>query len=264
MRVLQIGFPRSGNLWLYRILDGALARAGVERRRFVHDHPVRERALGWNPGGPDRADMDVIDIEPDGCHFRIADRFRERIDDLNAYVERTSHVCTHSPWCETTPRVLERFDRVVYVVRDPRDAIVSLSRYAFSPVMRGQLRWHERTPGIVLARRHQRLARSWERHVGGYLRGADARRLHVVRFEDLVADFDRTLLSLLDHLDLDLDDRQIADLTESVRFEAMQAEAPDHVRRGGAGGWRTSLGKRQERRIRDLAGDEMAALGYLA
>jgi aryl sulfotransferase len=261
--LLQIGFPRSGNFWLYRILDGALERAGIERRRAIRHHPIREQALGWDLGGPERADMDVIDIEPDGFHLRVADRYREPIADLDAWAARSSHACSHSPWCERTPEALERFGRVVYVARDPRDAIVSLSRYAFSPFMRRQLAWYERTPRVVLARRLARLARAWTRHVEGYLPAVEAGRIRLVRFEDLVDHFDRTLASLLDDLGIALGAPEIDALTRSVGFEAMRAEAPEHLHQGRAGAWRDTLTAGQERRIRALAGIPMATLGYL-
>ena len=260
MNPIQIGFPRSGNFWLYRILEGALERAGVARRRYIRRHPIHQEALTWDLGGTERAEMDMLDIEPEGVSFRIGRRFREPVNDLGAYARATTHACSHSPWCDRSAEVLGHFSHVVYVVRDPRDAIVSLAHYAFSPYMRDAQPPRESDPQRLLALRHRRLARAWTRHVGGYLDQAEAGRVHLVRFERLIDNFQAELGGLLAHLGLELDPAARDSLSRAARFETMRADAPDHLRRGRAGAWEETLTSDQSRRILRIAAATMARL----
>ncbi len=264
MSLLQVGFPRSGNFWLYRILEQLLRRAGIEQRRFICTHPVHSEALTWDLGGPERADMDMIDIRPRGCDFRIGQRFKEPVLDLDAYIAASSHVCSHSAWCESSAEVLDRFAHVVYVARDPRDAIVSLSRYAFTDYMLAYHPPREKDPRRYLARRHRRLARAWSRHVSGYLDNAEGAHVHVVRYEGLLENFAGEIGALLNYLELPLDDNDLGSLSLEVGFEAMRPDAPEHLRRGVAGAWSDVLTRGQQRRIRRIAAETMARLGAVS
>ena len=38
MHIIQNGYPKSGNLWLYRILTEILEAAGVPARSFISSH----------------------------------------------------------------------------------------------------------------------------------------------------------------------------------------------------------------------------------
>ena len=85
-----------------------------------------------------------------------------------------------------------RFDRHLWLVRDPRDSYLSTveSGYAYLLWPKGKKR-----QGIDLG-----LIKRWKRIAGRYLQNPD--KWHLIRYEDLVQDPDSTLRHLLDYLDL--------------------------------------------------------------
>jgi len=265
MAILQVGFPRSGNFWLHRVLDGLLREAGRETRSFVSGHPIHAEAQTWTDlGGPDRANMDVLDIAPAGCRFRIGRRFSEDVSDVGAYVRRASHVSTHSPWNAGSSAVLPLFERVVYVVRDPRDAVVSLANYNLTPYMRDAVQAPEAGPAEFVERRLERLTAAWTRHVAGYLQHLAELPLHVVFFERLVLDFDREVERLARHAELDVSAAGRRRVAQETSFESLRTGAPEHVREGGTRHGRGVLTAEQDRRARGIAGPLLELLGYAA
>ncbi|MFO7803315.1 MAG: sulfotransferase [Desulfovermiculus sp.] len=89
-------------------------------------------------------------------------------------------------------RLLASFDRHVWLIRDPRDCYLSAveSGYAY-------LFWPpgKKQEGIDIG-----LVKRWKKIVGRYLQNPD--KWHLIRYEDLATDPDRTLKSLLDYLHL--------------------------------------------------------------
>jgi hypothetical protein len=89
-------------------------------------------------------------------------------------------------------RVLKSFDRLIWLVRDPRDSYLSAveSGYAY-------LFWPpgKKEMGIDVG-----LLKRWRRIAGRYLQSPH--KWHLVRYEELVCDPDRTLESVLEYIEL--------------------------------------------------------------
>ena len=58
MKILQIGFPKSGNFWLYQILEQVLTSTGRNSKSFIQQHPVNPLAKTWELNYPEQADID--------------------------------------------------------------------------------------------------------------------------------------------------------------------------------------------------------------
>lgn len=89
-------------------------------------------------------------------------------------------------------RILDRFDKLVWLSRDPRDSYLSAieSRYAYLFWPKGR-----RERGIDVG-----LLDRWRRIYSHYF--ADPARWHLVRYEDLVEDPETQLTRLLDYVEL--------------------------------------------------------------
>ena len=89
-------------------------------------------------------------------------------------------------------RLLTSFDRHVWLVRDPRDSYLSAveSGYAY-------LFW---PPGKKEEGIDTGLLKRWKKIAARYLH--NAHKWHLIRYEDLVTDPDRTLKALLDYIQL--------------------------------------------------------------
>lgn len=263
MVILQAGVPKSGNLWLYRTLRSIATRTpGFESRSFIRRQRVYAEPRTGTSSFDGEDDVDFLEIERRGCYFRFRTMRRFRITDVDDYVRKASHVWTHSAVIERSLSVVPRFDKVVYLIRDPRDVAVSLSRFMFSPHVTNTYPSHERDPASYLDRHFDAIVRHWVAHVGGYLAQLRAFRMHVVFYERLRSSFESELQALLDYLGVRLDDAAVGDVLREVEFDRMKEKDPFHVRSGAPGEWRTVLSGDQQRLAGQLSGKMLRLLGY--
>lgn len=262
MALLQVGVAKSGNFWLYKILQSVAIHGGIEQRSFIKNHPIHERAKAWELSYAGQADIDVLDIERENCFCRIGSVFREPIGDMGSYIRQCSHVWTHSEFCNRSALVLPRFDKVIYIVRDPRDVSVSEAKFAFTPYMKKYYPHDEKNAKEYLAHRLEGIMRHWVRHVGGYLHHKDKLNIHFVFYERLLHSFDSELSNLLDFLGLELGSDAINDIKAEVDFSTMKRENPRHVRKGLSGEWARVLTDRQKRQSLRIAGSMLELLNY--
>lgn len=262
MIVLQAGVPKSGNLWLYQILEHIWAEAGLERRAFITGRPIYQEARTWSLSYPEQASVDVLDFERGRTFCRISNRFREEIGDLAGYCAQASHVWTHSAITGADLPQLGRFDRIVYILRDPRDTAISMARFAFTPYMREHYPHRSRSPEDYIARHLAKLGKHWVQHVGSWLRHRGSLPLRFVCYERLLADLPAELAELLAFLGLELDDAAQERVRAAVSFDTMRASRPNHLRAGRSGGWRAVLSPAQVAEVGAVAGPMMRVLGY--
>jgi estrone sulfotransferase len=159
--------------------------------------------------------------------------------------------------------------RVVYVVRDPRDVMVSY--------------WHHKrltTPGFDqsmadFVRAADHWPCSWDEHVAGWLFPPKHTRLLVVKYEALQTDARAVLHQVLQFLELPRTPAEIERAVEASRFDRMRSaeerfgvigaagdKAERFVRRGQVGGWRDELDEATERALEQRYGAVMRQLGY--
>lgn len=263
MAILQAGIHKSGNFWLSRILRQITHHAAWEHSSYIQRHPIHPTALTWELSYAGQADMDFLNIEPQGCYCRISGVFREPIDDIGAYVRQCTHVWSHSPINARSLEVLPLFDKIVYIVRDPRDMAVSLSRFVFTRHVRENYTPHyEKDPESFLGHALDGELRDWVRHVGGYLRVRPIIPFHVVFYERLLHAFDSELNSLLTYLEIDLSAEAIDAIRHEMSFDTMHRKDPDHVRRGQSRQWARILSDEEKRHALDIAGDLLELLDY--
>ena len=262
MNILQIGAPKSGNFWLWKILQNTIDKAGLPNESLVRSHAIHDIAGGLDLSHDAQADIDMMDVDSLGCFWRISSVFRMPIEDIGAYVAQCNHVWTHSRYCERTDEVLDHFDRIVYVVRDPRDRLLSAARFAFTPYMKKYYPHTEEDPRSFIDNRFDDHMDGWRWHVYDYLRTSAEHNIHFVFYERLLHDFDNELARLLDYLDVELDDRARKDIKRSVAFRSMKGDNPDHVKKGKSGLWRSKLDERQKGRAVVLCGALLDLFGY--
>lgn len=262
MKILQAGMEKSGNYWLYRIIQSVIQRAGLPNTTYIQTQPIHALAKTWQLSFKEQADLDVLDIEPDACFYRISSVFRMSIPDLSAYLQHANHVWTHSeynPRCET---VLPQFDRTVYIIRDPRDVALSVVRFHFTPYMQTYYPISYRDADTLLEDRLHKYVNRWRHHVAGYLLHARRHQIHIVFYERLLHDFDRELSALLAYFGLEATPQRLAQVRHDVDFSHMQRENPGHVRKGRSMQWVEKLTPAQKARALHHAGALLPLLGY--
>jgi hypothetical protein len=234
--IFLVSFPKSGNTWTRFLLANL---------RFPNEPAT------W-------ANIDRLVPDPTGTAKKDFDRIpRPRII--------KSHECFDP-----------RYPRVIYIVRDPRDVVVS------------QYHYHRKIRRIEVDSPIEKFVPrflagetcphgSWGQNVATWLYTSEGDpRFLLLRYEDLVADTARELAKVVDFLKLSAGPAQIAQAVERSSADRMRAmeKAQDNglfkgsrndmsfVRAAGSGGWRTGLPAPMVAKIESAWGPLMRHLGY--
>lgn len=260
--VLHVSYVKSGSYLLWQAFD-SLFRAHGSKRSFVQQHPIQQQRHAWPEFSIDQFDIDQILVQDDAVRWQIEVQHTEVITDLRRYLAACSHVWTHSFLCERSWEVYPQFGRICYIVRDPRDALVSMAHFAQTPFMR---RYHPHpatSPAAYVAAELEPFLAAWCRHAGDHWRARRALDIEFLRYEDMVQDLPMALQQLADWVGLPLPASAIASIAEALGLDAMQKRNPQHVRKGGSGGFHGLLDADQQRRALAICGPTMRELGYL-
>lgn len=259
---LQSGAAKSGNLWLYNVLQSIARHGGIPQKSFIRRQPIHAIAKDWPLSFPGQADIDTLSINPHQCLYRISGIFNMPIADLDAYLADCSHVWTQSYFWPSSEKVFSKFDKVVYIVRDPRDVLISMSRFTFTPYRLKYFPQASATPEEFLEANLVESTRAWVRHVSGHLREAERLNIHIILYERLLKEFRAELDRLLAYLGVSLDEAAIAKVIEDSRFETMRGTSPQHVRKGESSQWGSVLNGRQIAAVEKIAGPLLKRLNY--
>jgi hypothetical protein len=161
------------------------------------------------------------------------------------------------------------YNRVVYLVRDPRDVMASYHAFAH------QLGWYGGSLEEMVDDPQFGIS-AWCDHVSGWLdRIPASRSFALLKYEDLLADTQQELKQLYRLLGFDLADELVATAVERSSVERMREEEAlanarhpalgkmEFVRKGRTGGARSPLPEPVKARIEEIAGPLMRRLGYL-
>ena len=262
MKILQSGAPKCGNFWLYQIIQNSLQQAGRPSYSHIEQHPIYPLAKTWNLNFPDQAKIDVLEITDLQLSYRISSIFKMPILDFSNYLSKTTHVWTHSPVCKRSGEVFRQMDKIVYIIRDPRDRAISAAKYYCSDYMLKYFPQEEKDPTRFLFKNFDRLMNEWVWHVWDHLRLTNKHDIHITFYENWLEDFQHELQSLLDYLGLSLNEEQMALLEDELSFDTLKKTNPNHLRKGGSGYWLDVLTEEQVARAETLAGPLMEFLHY--
>ena len=263
MTILQAGVPKSGNYWLYNIIRNILIEAGEEHRSYIQQHPIQEQAKNWQLSFAGQSSMDFLTIEGGSCYCRLSSVFREEIADIDDYIEQCSQVWTHSTLNPLARYIAPKFNKIIYIIRDPRDVAISYSKFAFSEhKLKHGSPHYEQSSETYLANRIEEMMRQWVQHVGGYLKYQTELNIYPIFYEGLLYSFDGELEKLLAYLEIELSPEAIARIKHNVAFKTMKQQSPKHLRQGSSGQWQETLSDRQIQTVARVAAPMLDLLGY--
>jgi hypothetical protein len=229
-----VEFPKSGITWLTFLMANINALLAEDRRVVTF--------------------FNVNDFIPDVQSVRYAGAPAAGLPGYRCFKSHASY--------------LARYRKVIYMVRDPRDVMVSYWTFLRSLGM-----WGGTLDQLV---RHRRYGiEAWREHVAGWLDGIDAAAsFTLVRYEDLIADAPAELGRLYGLLGMPVTEDIIATAVERSSIERMrQLEAEfsgkhpalaklEFVRRKELGGSRGPLSESLRELIENRSGSVMERLGY--
>lgn len=262
MKILQNGYPKSGNYWLYKIIDNIFSQANLNKQSFIKNHPIYQLAKHWDLSYPQQAEIDMIDVLYIGTFYRVSSVFRRKIPDFSEYVNQTSHVWSHSNYCEKSADVFSHFDKVIYLIRDPRDVLVSAAKFAFTPYMQNYYPTFHDNPATYLDMELEILSNHWSNHVMEYLERFPFDNIYFIFYENLLMDFDHELDNLLRYLEIDLSESQKQEIKDLTKFKTMKANSPNHVNKANLYNWKNILTAKQKQRVLDQIYPVLELLNY--
>ena len=262
MKILQSGVPKCGNFWLYRIIQEILKRSGRVTTSFIEQQPIYNLAKDWDLNFPEQSRIDVLEITDLQDNYRISSIYRMPIDNIGEYVAQAKHVWTHSPVCKRSGEVFSHFDKIVYIIRDPRDRAISASKYYCSDYMLKYFPQEEKDPERFLQKNFEQLMHEWVWHVWDHLRLSREHNIHISFFEGYKMDFQQELDLMLNFLGEEFTAEQKADLEEAVSFNSMKKKNPKHLKKGTSGYWMDQLSDEQLEKTEIIAGPLLRYLGY--
>ena len=279
-------YPKSGNTWLRTVLTNYLREdGGPASINALVGVPHHGRDVFSEYLGLDSADMTDDEIARHLPRFRevLAERlFAQPHPGWILRRNQPGFAKTHEAY--RLPGAPARFPRagaagVVCLVRNPLDVAVSYAHYLNWPLDRTIRLMDDPTahelhvPGGIFGRLPAPMA-TWSGHVASWT-GQTHLPLHVVRYEDLLADPRAGFGAVVRFAGLERDgprlDRAIA-YSAFPRLQAQEREsgfsekqpaAPSFFRAGVAGSWRSALTPSQVRMLVDAHGEVMERFGYL-
>lgn len=267
-------YPRSGNTWTRLFLHNLLNI--LEGREAAQDINAMGRRTTWEIGAhwfEGLTEKPIADASRDDI-ARVRAAAQERIA---AATEGLLFVKTHNalvaargmPVINTTVTA-----GAIYVVRNPLDVAISFARHfditvdaAIVSLGRKNLETPTTEKGVY------EVYGSWSQNVSTWTRKAH-RALHVMRYEDMLADPQAAFGALARHLLLEPSAAQLERAIALSSFEASQRQeaekgfrerpkqSPSFFRAGRAGQWRELLSTGQVARIIADHGTEMRRFGY--
>ncbi len=164
----------------------------------------------------------------------------------------------------------------IYILRNPLDVAISYAHHAGVSVDDAIAKMSMRdaeTPGSDIA--VYEVHGTWSQHVWSWTRN-DNRALHVMRYEDMLAEPTKVFAALARHLLIDFTPRQLESAIERSSFAKLQSQERENgfrerpptadanfFREGRAGQWRDVLTPAQIDRIIRDHGEQMQRFGYL-
>jgi aryl sulfotransferase len=263
-------YPRSGNTW-FRAVFSAWRTGGPPNL----DH------LGTIASSRERFD-DALGISSSDLTADEVDRLRPRADEVvdmdfgRLHLEKIHDRLSTPGGPEIVSAAATHC--AIYLMRDPRDVAVSLAHQnGLSPERAGDMLCDpetaiaDRTDDISDQLR-QRLG-TWSDHVSSWI-DSKVIRVHVVRFEDCVADPGSVFSAALTQAGFTVSRQDIAAAVEHASFERLQSveaaagfrENRDRqrpfFRRGRPGAWHDELRPEVADRIAEAHREVMGRFGY--
>ena len=262
MTLLQIGYPKSGNYWLYTMLKHMLNEGGIPDKSFIRHQPIYHLAKDWKLSYPEQVAINMIDIFYQASFYRISSKYRCIIKNMQEYVQSNRQVWTHSNFCERSREVFPLFDKIVYIIRDPRDILLSEARFAFSPYMQEYWPSVYQSEDEYLHQEAFKLGKRWKKHVRDYVDHAEAFNIHIVFYERLRSNLPAELDRLSGYLELDLNQESKNRIMNAVDFNAMKQTNPQHLHKGCHYSWKKNLHPGYAKAIGEDASILLQYLGY--
>lgn len=229
--IFIVGYPKSGNTWMTHLMCGIMYGTTME---YISNRLVR-------------------DLVPDVMAMKY-------------YVRYSESVCFKSHLLPNP-----KYKKIIYVVRDGRDAIVSYYN------MLKNRNVHVSLDDIVLCKNKEHVPMMWHEHVQEWLKNPYNAAMMVVKYEDLLSDPISELRKICNFVCRKYDINFLSMLSNNCSFESMRQKEESSlwdkaadwkenaffIRKGKQGSYKEEMPLYLQDKFVELAGDTLRQLDYL-
>lgn len=274
-----ISYPKSGNTWLRAMLTNYVrpGAAPASINSLVGKTLAGDREHFENYLGLDSSEMTA------GAVDRLRPRFQEEL--ANA-LPSPLFIKTHDAWRRVGPEKdspslfsSSASRGVVYLVRNPLDVAISYAHHHRLNIddsvrMMNDPQGSEFNPRDGAHVMFEQRLSSWSGNVTSWMEQTEL-PVHVVRYEDMLAEPLAALTAIVRFAGLHRDDDKLAQSVQNATFERLRTQeerfgfrekhppAPSFFRAGRAGTWRRILTVAQVEALVAVHGATMRRFGYL-
>jgi hypothetical protein len=269
-------YPKSGNTWtraflhnLFGLLEGKDIEYDINKINEFTTWDISAQAYSRHMGEAPSADNKAL----------IAATRPKVQADIVANTEGLAIVKTHHALVEDRGYPVINFkvtSGAVYVVRNPLDVAISFAHHMGSDIDKAiEHMAIENYETPVTEKSVYEIYGSWSQHVESWTRRPH-RAIHVMRYEDMLDEPEKTFGKLARFLLLTPTSAQLKTAIERASFKRLQEQEAAHgfrekperaktfFREGRSGQWRERLTRRQIRTIVKVHGRQMAKFNYLS
>lgn len=269
-------YPKSGNTWV-RVFVHNLLKELSENSNEPHDINRLHEHTGWEFGA---RPFEAVLGKPfaEASHRELAEA-RPAAQGLLARNARgpilvKTHLCLGHEFQVPTININATL-AAIYIVRNPLDVAISFSHHLGKPIDATIADMATHNFMIPSRKRHvYEVIGTWSQHVGSWI-GLVSRPVHVMRYEDMLANPMRSFGRLATFLRLAPTETQLAAAIEKSSFKELSRQEAEHgfnerppmakkfFREGRAGQWRKDLSSSQISDIVRTHAPLMQRFGYL-
>lgn len=240
MIVLSVGMPRAGSGWHYNLIHDLMQTSGCAGAREIRKRFHLEGVL-----------TEV------NCNIGVLSARRLAMVAIPALLGNTFVIKAHAG-PSAASRLLSTLGllRSTYIYRDPRDAMLSAFDYGRRALSRGRPNAFSHLTdfgqSLAFITDYVRIWEKWtqEKHV------------LVVRYEDLLTDYEAESARLVKHLSLDGSRPDVREVIERYRPEKAEGQQGTHFFKGKIGRFREAYSAEQQKLLTEKFRALLPKMGY--
>ncbi len=241
MIVLSVGMPRAGSGWHYNIIHDLMEAAGYDEAR-----EIREQYRLQNILTEVNVNIGVLSLRRLGMVIIPALMGKDFV--LKAHAGPTV-------WSRTLAAL--GLLRVVYIYRDPRDAMLSAYEYGQRSIDKGRPNFFSRLSTFVetldFMTEYVVIWKDWMAE----------KRVLTARYEDLLRNYDGEMQRLLDYLGLDANEDAFKAVIDEYRpGKADAGQQGLHFFKGKIGRYKEAYTSVEQAQMAERFGESLQKMGY--
>ncbi len=241
MIVLSVGMPRAGSGWHYNIIHDLMEAAGYDDARDIREQYRLQKILTEV-----NVNIGVLSLRRLGMVMIPTLMGRDFV--LKAHAGPTV-------WSRTLAAL--GLLRIVYIYRDPRDAMLSAYEYGQRSIAKGRPNFFSQFDTF------EKTLDFMADYVDVWAAWMQEKRVLVARYEDLLIHYDAEIERLLDYLDLNIEEDAVRDVVEEYRpGKAEAGQQGLHFFKGKIGRYKEIYTNDQQAQMQARFGDALSAMGY--